>query len=148
MWTPLLRQQTTGLHITYNKNSVCCIIGDKTFVYCPVPARWGLRRTTLAPGSDKTQVQGSFGPLRLKKNRPYTGPVLLRQGEPGTSQYITRHNLMLLLSLYCTVTWCYHCYHCKLCLSVYWTLLNLHIEQCCHCTTLLTGKRVLQSLAA
>ncbi len=23
----------------------------------------------------------------LKKDGPYTGPVLLRQGEPGTSQY-------------------------------------------------------------
>ena len=24
---------------------------------------------------------------KLKKNGPYTGPILLRQGEPGTSQY-------------------------------------------------------------
>ncbi len=37
-------------------------------IYCHVPARWGLQRTTLALGSDKT-------------------PVLLRQSEPGTSQY-------------------------------------------------------------
>ncbi len=28
-------------------------------------------------------------PKNLKKNNgPYTGPVLLRQGEPGTSQYV------------------------------------------------------------
>ena len=32
-------------------------------IYCHVPARWGLRQTTLAPGSDKTRAQGSFGPL-------------------------------------------------------------------------------------
>ncbi len=29
-----------------------------------------------------------------KKNRPYTGPVLLRQGEPGTSQYIIASSLV------------------------------------------------------
>ncbi len=49
-------------------------------------------KTTRAPGSDKTQGQGSFGPLITiqnfkKKNGPCTGPVLLRQGEPGTSKY-------------------------------------------------------------
>ncbi len=58
-----------------------------------MPAGWGLQQTIRAPGSDKTQGQGSFGPLTggpknnfKKKNGPYTGPVLLRQGEPGTSQ--------------------------------------------------------------
>ena len=29
--------------------------------YCHVPARWGLQQTTLAPDSDKTRAQGSFG---------------------------------------------------------------------------------------
>ena len=53
------------------------------------------------PGSDKTRGQGSFGPFTgglyltlpknyKKKNGPYTGPVLLRQGETGTSQYIEK----------------------------------------------------------
>ncbi len=32
-------------------------------IHCRVPAGWGLQRTILAPGSDKTQGQGSFGPL-------------------------------------------------------------------------------------
>ena len=53
-----------------------------------------------APGSDKTRGQGSFGlftggpsdnyPTKIfkKKNGLYNGPVLLRQGEPGTSQYV------------------------------------------------------------
>ncbi len=29
-------------------------------MYCHVPARWGLARTTLAPGTDKTWGQGSL----------------------------------------------------------------------------------------
>ncbi len=37
-------------------------------VYCRMPARWGLRQTTLAPGSDKTRAQGSFGPLTDGQN--------------------------------------------------------------------------------
>ncbi len=58
---------------------------------CRVPERWGLRRTTLAPGSDRTRVQGSLiNYQKLKKNGPYTGPVLLRQGETGTSQYMVK----------------------------------------------------------
>ncbi len=67
-------------------------------IYCHVPARWGLQQTTWAQGSDKTQGQGSFGAFTTnlviatykhfkKKNGPYTRPVLLRQGEPGMSQY-------------------------------------------------------------
>ena len=58
--------------------------------FCCMPVRWGLRRTTLALGSDKTQVKGSFGTehntyveyldranlvinyQKLKKNVPYT----------------------------------------------------------------------------
>ncbi len=53
-----------------------------------MPAGWGLQQTTRAPGSDKTLGQGSFDNyLKIKKkNGPYTGPVLLRQGEPGTWQ--------------------------------------------------------------
>ncbi len=62
------------------------------YKYCRVPARWGLRQTTLAPGSDKTRVQGSFWSVNRwtvkKKHGSTIGPVLLRQGEPGTSQYI------------------------------------------------------------
>ncbi len=30
---------------------------------------------------------GSYNYLYIKKNGPYIGPVLLRQGEPGTSRY-------------------------------------------------------------
>ncbi len=33
----------------------------------------------MAPGSDETRVRDPYGPT--------TGPNLLRQGEPGTSQY-------------------------------------------------------------
>ena len=73
--------------------------GKRQYIYdCCVPARWGLWQTTLAPGSNKTQVQGSFGsvnrwtkpykPLKIKKDGPTIGPALLRQGEPGTSHYI------------------------------------------------------------
>ncbi len=49
-----------------------------------------------APGSDKTQGQGSFGPFTgglptqnfKKKQTAHLIRFLLRQGEPGTSQYI------------------------------------------------------------
>ncbi len=65
------------------------------YIYCRVPAGWGLQQTTQVPGSDKTRGQGSFGPftggLNLilpKRNGSYAGPVLLRQGDPGTSQYV------------------------------------------------------------
>ncbi len=82
-------------------------------IYCCVPVRWDIWQTTLDPGSDKTRVQGFFGainrwtkpytygraskPLKIKKCNlhrwaqkygPTIGPVLLRQGEPGTSQYV------------------------------------------------------------
>ena len=30
---------------------------------CRVPARWGLQNPPWAPGSDKTQGQGSFAPF-------------------------------------------------------------------------------------
>ena len=65
-----------------------------------MPARWGLQQTTLAPGSDKTQARNplvryqvdvrkiSKGLLKIEKIRTDYGPVLLRQGEPGTSQCI------------------------------------------------------------
>ncbi len=67
-------------------------------IYCCVPARWGLQQTTLGSGSDKTQGQGSFSPFtggllprkKIKKretDRTFD-PFLLRQGEPGTSQYL------------------------------------------------------------
>ncbi len=70
-------------------------------IYFHMPTGWGLQQTTLAPGRDKTRGQGSFGLLigganlgnsrdsypKLKKNGPYTGPILLRQGEPVMSQY-------------------------------------------------------------
>ena len=49
-----------------------------------MPASWGLQQTTK----------------KLKKtDRPLAGPVLLRQGEPGTSQYIA----YLLTPLFLTV---------------------------------------------
>ena len=51
---------------------------------------------TNHPGSDKTRDQGCFGPSTggpdLKEtNRTFDSPFLLRQGEPGTSQYITKN---------------------------------------------------------
>ena len=55
-----------------------------TLTYCRVPARWGLQQTTLAPGSDETQARDP----KIDKYGPTIGPVLLRQGEPGMSQYI------------------------------------------------------------
>ena len=52
----------------------------------------GLQQTTRAPGSDKTRGQGSFGSFykKFKKKRMDCtfDPFLLRQGEPGTSQYL------------------------------------------------------------
>ena len=53
--------------------------------YCHVPARWGLQQTTLAPGSDETRARDP----KIEKHGPTTGPVLLWQGEPGTSQYVS-----------------------------------------------------------
>ncbi len=37
-------------------------------IYCRVPTRWGLRPTTLAPGSDKTRVRDPLGPLTGGRN--------------------------------------------------------------------------------
>ena len=54
-------------------------------LYCRVPARWGLQQTTLAPGSDETRA-------RDEKHGPTIGPVLLRLGEPGTSQYVSLYS--------------------------------------------------------
>ncbi len=49
-----------------------------------------------APGSDKTQGQGSFGPFiqNFKKKRTvHLIRFSLRQGEPGTSQYLYYYTL-------------------------------------------------------
>ncbi len=48
---------------------------------------------TNRPGSNKTRGQGSFGtstggPDLKERNAHLIRPILLRQGEPGTSQYI------------------------------------------------------------
>ncbi len=48
--------------------------------YCHMPARRGLQRTALALGRNETRAND---PLRANIR-----PVLLRQGEPGTPQYI------------------------------------------------------------
>ncbi len=60
----------------------------RSLKYFHMPARWGLQQTTLAPGSDKTRARDppSDKPPKIKKYGPTTGPVLLRPGEPGTSQ--------------------------------------------------------------
>ena len=65
------------------------------YIYCSVPARQGLRRNALAPGSDKTRTRDPLSPSvyiltdhSKIKNRGQHWPVLLRQGEPGTPQYI------------------------------------------------------------
>ncbi len=64
-------------------------ITTKGDTHCHVPARCGLQQTTLAPGSDKTRARDpSYKLPKIEKDGPTTGPVLLRQGEPGTSQYI------------------------------------------------------------
>ncbi len=59
-----------------------------------MPARWGLQQTTLAPGCrinqsiNKTRARDPNDKLpKIEKHGLATGPVLLRQGEPGTSQY-------------------------------------------------------------
>ncbi len=52
-----------------------------------MPARWGLQQTTLAPDSDKTRAV-------VTNYQNLTRPVLLRQGEPGTSQYIWYQGLI------------------------------------------------------
>ena len=62
-------------------------------IYCRMPARWGLRRTILALGSDKTP---SNKPLKIEKDGPTTGPVWLKQGGPGMSQYIFCHHWNIL----------------------------------------------------
>ncbi len=56
-----------------------------------MPARWGVQQTTRAPGSNKTRGQGSFGPFtggRKRRTDHTLDQFLLRQGKPGTSQYI------------------------------------------------------------
>ena len=50
---------------------------------------WEYNDTCQHPGSRQRQDMGTWILWSVKmKNRPYTGPVLLRQGGPGTSQYI------------------------------------------------------------
>ncbi len=49
----------------------------------------GFPTNHLGSGERQDTGQGSFSPLKIEKDGPYTGPVLLRQGEPGTSQYIS-----------------------------------------------------------
>ncbi len=43
------------------------------YIYCHMPVGWGLQQTTQAPGSDKTQGQGSFGPLTGRLNLTKAG---------------------------------------------------------------------------
>ena len=43
-----------------------------------MPEEWGLQRTTLAPGSDNTRGQGSFGPLTGGTERITYIPLLTR----------------------------------------------------------------------
>ncbi len=56
-----------------------------------------------APGSDKTQGQGSLAITTYNKFKKETDrtfdPFLLRQGEPGTSQYIPTHFNKIILNL-------------------------------------------------
>ncbi len=55
------------------------------FIHCRVPARWGLQQTTWAPDSD--QLSTSYLQKNIKRTDCTFDPFLLRQGEPGTSQY-------------------------------------------------------------
>ena len=69
---------------------------DLTLItYCCVPARLGLQRTALAPARDETRSSDPLvrqyiltDYLKFKKIRANIRPVLLRQGELGTPQYI------------------------------------------------------------
>ncbi len=62
-------------------------------LYCRMPARRGLRNTALAPGRDETrqevECRHTDRPLKNFKIQANIRPVLLRQGEPGTPQYIS-----------------------------------------------------------
>ena len=67
-------------------------------IYCRVPARWGLQQTTLGSGQRQDTGPGilwsvhrwtnSYLQKNLKRTDRTFDPFLLRQGEPGTSQYI------------------------------------------------------------
>ncbi len=64
-------------------------------IYCLVPARWGLQQTTLAPDSDKTQAQGSFGPLTGGRNLTPTGePPTCGVTQRMYAKYLDRANLV------------------------------------------------------
>ncbi len=70
------------------------ILTEMYGIYCHVPARWGLHKppwlrtaTRHGPRDPLVRCLG-ISKKKKKKDGPYTGPVLLRQGEPGTSQYM------------------------------------------------------------
>ncbi len=58
--------------------------------YCHVPAGWGLQQTTLAPGSDKTRGEGSFGPLTCVRTKGLTDRV---SSWPGAMTVLRRPRL-------------------------------------------------------
>ncbi len=79
---------TSFNHFLYNSGGTLKKISRASEVGSPTNPPW-------APGSDKTRGQGSFGPLAMttyknikKKRTVHLTRFLLRQGEPGTSQYI------------------------------------------------------------
>ncbi len=65
---------------------------DPTFIYCRMPARRGLQQTTRAAtrhGARDPLVRPQVDQTYRETNRTFDWPFLLRQGEPGMSQYIS-----------------------------------------------------------
>ncbi len=87
--------------------------------YCRVPTRWGLQQTTLGSGQRQETGSGILWSVhrwtRLlrkffkKKRTVHLTRLLLRQGEPGTSQYLP---IMLICFhlFYVLFTGCVHIY--------------------------------------
>ena len=83
-------------------NLVCKICSEfcnshiRARIYCHVPARWGLEQTTLGSGQRQDTGSGILCSVhrRTRKffkretNGTFDPFLLLRQVEPGTSQYI------------------------------------------------------------
>ena len=73
-----------GIHCNVACSSILSRAGG---VGLQAATRYGARDPLVRSQVDKTNLI-TLPKNFKKKNGPYTGPVLLRQGEPGTSQYI------------------------------------------------------------
>ncbi len=55
---------TDGRILTPTGEPPTCVVSQRLlWIYCHVPARRGLRRIALSPGSDETRTKGLFSPL-------------------------------------------------------------------------------------